>query len=162
MKHETDFSALQNLLALKKLEMPLDTEVDRFLIEFHRRQRAGLLVPESRLDRVVSWLRGLVENLQPVPSLAGVGAFAAIAIACIIGLAPQSPADSSSGAYNLSFSLPTRDAAFAMIPASYTRTTTLGSSAKSDSLSFTPAARPAATRFILSNPRVAYDATAAF
>jgi hypothetical protein len=161
MKHETDFSALQNLLALKKLEMPLDTEVDRFLIEFHRRQRAGLLVPESRLERAVSWLRGLVENLQPVPSLAGVGAVAAVAIVCILGFAPQSPANSSSGAYNLSFSLPTKDAAFAMIPAAYTRTT-FGSSAKSDNLSFTPAARPAATRFILSNPRVAYDATAAF
>jgi hypothetical protein len=160
MKHETDFSALQNLLALRKLEMPIDTEVDRFLIELHRRQRAGLLVPESRLERAVSWLRGLVENLQPVPSLAGVGAVAAVAIVCILGLAPQSPANSSSGAYNLSFSLPTKDAAFAMIPASYTRTTF--GSPKSDSLSFTPAARPAATRFILSNPRVAYDATAAF
>jgi hypothetical protein len=161
MKHETDFSALQDLLALKKLEMPADTEVDRFLIELHRRQRAGILVPESRLDRALAWLRGLVENLRPVPSLIGAGAVAAVAIVGVLGLTPQSQIASSDGSYHLSFSLPTKDAAFAMIPAAFNKAS-FGSSSKSDNLSFTPTARPAATRFILSNPRVAYDATAAF
>jgi hypothetical protein len=160
MKHETDFSALQNLLALKRLETPADTEVDRFLIELHRRQRAGILVPESAFDRAFAWLRGLVENLRPMPSLIGAGALAAVAIVGVLGLAPQAQIASSDGSYHLSFSLPTKDAAFAMIPAAFNKTS-FGASAKSD-LSFTPTARPAATRFILSNPRVAYDATAAF
>jgi hypothetical protein len=161
MKHENDFSALQDLLALKRLDTPVDTEVDRFLIELHRRQRAGLLVPESGFDRALAWLRGLAENLRPMPSLAGVGAIAALAVVCVLGLSPQAQVASSDGSYHLSFSLPGKDTAFALIPAAFTRTT-IGSSAKSDSLSFTPTARPDATRFILSNPRVAYDATAAF
>jgi hypothetical protein len=161
MKHETDFSALQDLLSLKKLEMPVDTEVDRFLIELHRRQRAGILVPESRLDRAAAWLRGLVENLRPMPSLIGAGAIAAVAVACVLGFGPQAEVASSDGSYHLSFSVPAKDSAFALIPAAFTKAM-LGSPAKSDNLSFTPAAHPSATRFILSNPRVAYDATAAF
>lgn len=160
MKHETDFSALQDLLALKRLDTPADTEVDRFLIELHRRQRAGILVPESGFDRAIAWLRSLVENLRPMPSLIGAGAVAAAVIVGVLGLAPQAQIASTDGSYHLSFSLPTKDAAFAMIPAAFNKTT-FGDSAKSD-LSFTPTARPAATRFILSNPRVAYDATAAF
>src|SRR5271155_479168 len=121
MKHETDFTALQNLLALKRLETPVNTEVDRFLIELHRRQRAGILVPESRLDRAFAWLRSLVENLRPMPSLIGAGAMAAVAMACFLGFSPQAEVASSDGSYHLSFSLPTKDAAFAMIPAAFTR-----------------------------------------
>src|SRR5580692_9476952 len=111
MKHETDFTALQNLLALKRLETPADTEVDRFLIELHRRQRAGILVPESHLDRALAWMRGLVENIRPMPSLIGAGALAAVAIVGVLGLAPQAQVASSDGSYHLSFSLPTKDAA---------------------------------------------------
>ena len=51
MDQHQDFSPLRELLALKKLEMPTDTRIDQFLIEFHRRQRAQLLVPESRWTR---------------------------------------------------------------------------------------------------------------
>ena len=51
MDQDQDFSALRNLLALKRLDMPKDTQVNQFLIEFHRRQRAQLLVPQSRWTR---------------------------------------------------------------------------------------------------------------
>ena len=38
MDQDQDFSKLRNLLALKKLDMPSDTQIDQVLIEFHRRQ----------------------------------------------------------------------------------------------------------------------------
>ncbi len=80
MNHHDDFAALRNLLALKRLETPMDTEVNRFLIEFHRRQRAQLLVPESRWSRAVAWLKERAANLGMVPSLSYASALAAIAL----------------------------------------------------------------------------------
>jgi hypothetical protein len=161
MKHEPDFSALRNLLALKKLDTPLETEVDRFLIEFHRRQRAQLLVPASRLGLTFDWLRAAVESLRLVPSLAGVGVAAGLALALVFGLGtPQAPKADAAGSYTLSYRMPGAQAAFAMVPTAFTKTPA-STAAKNDNFSFT-SATPSATRFILANPRVAYDATAAF
>ena len=39
MNDAHDFSALRNLLALKKNDHPKDTQVEEFLAEFHRRQQ---------------------------------------------------------------------------------------------------------------------------
>jgi hypothetical protein len=161
MKPDHDFSALRNLIALKKLEMPLDTGVDRFLIELHRRQRAQLLVPESRLTRAVNWLRERAEGFRLVPSLSFGAVAAAVAVAAFIGFAPQAQVASSGGAYQLSLRSPSSNASFAMVPASFSKSS-LGAAPKTESLSFAPASQPSATRFILTNPRVAYDATAAF
>jgi hypothetical protein len=161
MKHDHDFSALRNILALKKLETPLETEVDRFLIEFHRRQRAQLLVPESSFARAISWLRERAEGFRLVPSLSCGAAFAALLVVALVGFSPQTQVASSNGSYQLSLRMPNSDSAFALIPAAFSKAS-LGAAPKTDSLSFTPASRPSATRFILANPRMAYDATAAF
>jgi hypothetical protein len=161
MKPESDFSALRNLIALKKLETPLETHVDRFLIELHRRQRATLLMPESRAHRLLGWLGGWMENLRPAPSLIGVGAAAAIAIAVVLGFAPGSPDAPADNTPQLALRMPSSEAAFALVPAAFAKAPA-DSLSKSDSYSFAPAAKPSATRFILSSPRVAYDATAAF
>ena len=56
MDQDQNFSSLRKLLALKKLDTPKDTEVERFLIEFHRRQRAGVSVPDSAWDRFTAWV----------------------------------------------------------------------------------------------------------
>jgi hypothetical protein len=162
MNQNQDFSALRNLLALRKLEMPLDTQVDRFLIELHRRQRAQLLVPESAWDRTVAWLSAKVENFGLFPSLSYAAAAAAIALASFVGLSQQvSVTHEAGGSYQLSLRLPTGDSSFAMLPVSFTPTS---GAAKIDSLSFTPVHADAATpRFILANnSHAAYDANAAF
>jgi hypothetical protein len=160
MEHQPDFSALRNLLALKKLEAPLDTEVNRFLIEFHRRQRAQLLVPESRWARAMAWLQERVEGIRIFPSLSYASGFAAIALMAFLGFSQQVQVTHVDGRYKLSLHMPTSDASFALIPTSFSKGT---SSASPNSLTFTPnAAKPAATHFILANTRVAYDATVAF
>jgi hypothetical protein len=158
MKHEHDFSALRNLLALKKLETPLETEVDRFLIELHRRQRARLFVPESRLTRIFGWVQERLESIRLVPALSCGAAVAALAVLAVTSFSPDAQvASTSDGSYHLSLRMPASDTAFAMIPTAFPKT-----ASRNDGLSFAPADRASATRFILANPRVAYDATAAF
>jgi hypothetical protein len=161
MENDHDFSALRNLLALKKLETPQDTDINRFLIEFHRRQRAQLLVPESRWARVASWLKEKTAGIVLVPSLSYASGFAAVALMAFLGLSQQVVQVSHvDGQYKLSLRLPSASSSFAMIPTTFTKTS--GSSASSD-LTFTPSsAKPGATHFILANTRVAYDATVAF
>jgi hypothetical protein len=157
MEHDQDFSALRNILALKKLEMPMDTEVNRFLIEFHRRQRAQLLVPETRWARAMSWLKERAAGFELAPSLSYASAFAAIAIAAFVGLSQQvQVTQSEGGQYKLSFHMPTTSSAFAMIPASFSSATP---STRTDGVNFSP---NTTTRFVLANSRVAYDATVAF
>ena len=138
----------------------MDTEVNRFLIEFHRRQRAQLLVPESRWARVVAWFRDRAEDFRPAASLSYASGFAAVALATFLGFSPQVHVARDDGQYKLSLgqgSAPT----LAMVPATFTHDT--ATPAANNNLTFTPVSGGAtATRFILGNPRVAYDATAAF
>src|ERR1700677_172322 len=89
MDQDQDFSVLRNLLALKKLDMPQDTQVDQFLIEFHRRQRAQLLVPQSLWARSLAWMQEKVSGFQFIPSLSYGSALAAIAIVACVGLSQQ-------------------------------------------------------------------------
>lgn len=160
MDHHQDFSALRNLLALKKLETPMDTEVDRFLIEFHRRQRAQLLVPESRWARATAWIQERLAGFELVPSLSYASAFAAVAITAFVGLTQQvQVTQSGSGEYKLSFHMPSQTSSFAMVPTSFTKNSSV---TPGDSLSFSPNSASATTRFVLANSRVAYDANVAF
>lgn len=138
----------------------MDTEVNRFLIEFHRRQRAELLVPESRWTRALSWIKEFAEDFRPGASLSYASGFAALALLAFVGLSQQVQVAHSDGQYKLSLGNPGVPAALAMLPTSLN---SAASTAKTDSLTFTPAvARTSATSFILGNTRVAYDATAAF
>jgi hypothetical protein len=162
MEHDQDFSALRNLLALRKLETPMDTEINRFLIEFHRRQRAQLLVPQSRWARAMAWIHSQAENYHLVPSLSYASGFAAVALMAFLGFSQQVQVSQTDGQYKLSLNMPSSEATLAMIPTSFVRGSS-ASPAKTDSLTFTPtASKPGATHFILANTRVAYDATAAF
>jgi hypothetical protein len=162
MNQDQDFAALRNLLALKKLETPLEKNVDRFLIEFHRRQRAQLLVPESRFARVMAWIRERAESFAFVPSLSYASAFAAIALTAFLGLSQQvQVTHSESGQYKLSFHMPSTGSSFAMIPASFSKASSLSAS---DTPHFnTNGSAPTTTCFVLANnPRLAYDASVAF
>jgi hypothetical protein len=162
MEHDPLDPALRNLLALRRLELPEDTEVNRFLIEFHRRQRAQLLVPQSAWARALLWLKEGAQNLGLVPSLSYASGFAAVALMAFLGFSQQVQVTQAAGTYNLSFHMPNNDSALAMLPASLTRQT-VAAAAKTDPMVFTSSpAKPSATRFVLENTRLAYDATAAF
>ncbi|MCE0482765.1 MAG: hypothetical protein LV479_00840 [Methylacidiphilales bacterium] len=158
MDQNQDFSKLRALLSLQRVEIPADT--DRFLIEFHRRQRAQLLVPESLWARAFSWLKERVAGLDLVPSVSYAAAFAAIAITAVVGLSQQVQVTETAGHVpQLSFHLPARDASFAMLPASFgaNAASKLNESANLSRSDSTP------TQFVLAtNPHRAYDATVAF
>jgi hypothetical protein len=160
MDHDPDFSSLRNLLALKKLETPMDTEVNRFVIEFHRRQRAQLLVPASSFARVMDWVKERAASFELMPSLSYASAFAAIALTAFIGLSQQvQVTQAPGGQYKLSFHMPGSESSFAMLPTSLTSATSVS---HADNLSFTPNRHDSATRFVLANSHSAYDATVAF
>jgi hypothetical protein len=163
MNQDQDFSALRSLLASTKLDYPQDTQVDEFLIEFHRRQRAQLLVPQSFFARSFSWMKERVAGLQLAPSLSYGGAFAAIAITAFVGLSQQVQVTEVGGQSKLTFRMPSRDGSFAMVSGSFAPAATF-SPKSSDSPSFTPArADSAATRYVLANnAQGAHDATVAF
>jgi hypothetical protein len=159
MAHDHDFSALQNLLAMRRADMPVDAETNRFLIEFHRRQRAQLLVRESAWSRLTSWIGERTEGLRLFPVLSCASGVAAIALMSFIGFSQQVQVAQVDGQYKLSLRTPTVPVSFAMVNASFPK----ASSASGDNLNFSPgASKPSATRFILENSRVAYDATVAF
>jgi len=163
MDQDQDFSALRNLLALNRLEMPQDTQVDQFLIEFHRRQRAQLLVPQPVWGRVLGWMKERVAGFQLVPSLSYGSAFAAIAIVACLGLSQQVQVTQVDGQSRLSFRMPTQDTSFAMVPGSLISAPNM-SPKVSDSPNFSPnPAESSATRYVLANnAQRAYDATVAF
>jgi len=163
MDQNQDFSALRNLLALKKLEVPMDTEVNRFLIEFHRRQRAGLLVPATPWARAMAWMKERMAGFELVPSLSYASAFAAIAITAIVGLSQQvQVTQAPSGQYKLSLHMPNGDSSFAMLPASLSTVSSL-SPKTTNSLNFSPShSDSATTRFVLADSHVAHDANVAF
>jgi hypothetical protein len=163
MDPHDDFAALRNLLALKRLETPMDTEVDRFLIEFHRRQRAQLLVPQSRMRQALSWMRETAAGLGIVPSLSYASAVAAIALAAFLGLSQQvQVTQSPSGQYKLSLLNPSRDASLAMIPGSFGNTSLAARKSSAPASTTFGANRDATTRFVLASAHPGYDSTATF
>jgi hypothetical protein len=151
------------LLALKRLEMPKDTQVDQFLIEFHRRQRAQLLVPQPVWARAIAWMKERVAGFELIPSLSYASAFAAIAITACVGLSQQVQVTEVDGQSKLSFRMPAHDTSFAMVPGSFVPASNI-SPMVSGSPNFTPnRTDSAATRYVLAtNSHGAYDATVAF
>jgi hypothetical protein len=163
MDQNQDFSSLRNLLALKRLDMPQDTQVDQFLIEFHRRQRAQLLVPQPLWTRAIAWMKERMTGFELVPSLSYASAFAAIAITACISLSQQVQVTQVDGQSKLTFRMPTHETSFAMVPGSFISASTV-SPKFSDTPNFTPdRTDSAATRYVLANnSQGAYDATVAF
>jgi hypothetical protein len=153
MERKDEFASLRNVLAIKRLEIPMDTEVNRFLIEFHRRQRAQLLVPASRWSRAIDWMKERAASVGVVPSLSYGCAVAAIALVAFMGLSQQVQLTHvDGGGYKFSLLTPGRDPSLAMIPASFDTMTTKARKS----------ATPTATRFVLASSHPGYDATAAF
>jgi hypothetical protein len=161
MEHPDDFAALRNVLALKRLEVPMDTEVNRFLIEFHRRQRAQLLGPASRWSRVTAWLQERASAFGLVPSLSYGCAVAAIALTAFMGLSQDVKVTHVDGQYKFSLLSPGRDPELAMIPASFGNIT-LPAKKTSAPSTFGVVGSQATTRFVLANSHPGYDASATF
>jgi hypothetical protein len=164
MNQDQDFSALRNLLASCRLDMPKDTQVDQFLIEFHRRQRAQLLVRQSVWARGVAWMQEKMAHFDLVPSLSYATVAAAIAITAFVGLSQQVQVTQVDGQSRLTLLMPTtHETSFAMVPAAFAPSATL-SPKLSDSPNFTSTRNDsAATRYVLANnSQGAHDATVAF
>jgi hypothetical protein len=165
MEHDQDFSKLRNLLALKKLEMPMDTQVDQFLTEFHHRQRAQLLRPATPWARAFGWVQEKIAGLELVPTLSYGSAAAALAIVAFVGLSQQVQVTQEAGQpFSLSFRMAPHDSSFALIPTSFTSSEDRASAKLAEGQTFTPSRSDSSTtRFVLANnsPR-AYDATVAF
>ena len=157
MDQNQDFSALCNLLALKRFDLPKDTQVNEFLTELHRRQRAQLLVRPSVWVRITEYAQEKISDFKLVPSLSYGAAFAAIAITAVVGLSQQVQVTEQPGhPFQLSLRSTSRDSAFAMIPASFNPSST--ASKATENLNFTPTHTDSATtRFVLSNNHGAYD-----
>ena len=164
MDQNQDFSSLRNLLASTRLDMPNDTQVDQFLIEFHRRQRAQLLVPQPVWSRAIAWMKERVAGFELVPSLSYASAFAAIAITAFISLSQQVQVTEVDGQSKLTFRMPTHETSFAMLPGSFVPASNLSPKLLGDSPNFAPnRTDSAATRYVLANnTHGAYDATVAF
>ncbi len=141
---------MRNLLALKKFDMPADTQIDEFLTEFHRRQRAQLLVPESIWSRSTAWMKERMAGFQLVPSLSYASAFAAIAITAIVGLSQEVQVTQVGGQSKLSFRMAPQQTSFAMIPAAFVPATSAAQ--KQSDLNFTPTRSDSVTtRYVLAN-----------
>jgi hypothetical protein len=157
MDQNQDFSALRNLLALKRNDLPQDTQIDEFLTELHRRQRAQLLVPPSLWARATAWMQEKISGFELVPSLSYGAAMAAIAITAVVGLSQQVQVTEQPG-HSLQFSLrsTSHDSTFAMIPASFS---SAASTKATENLNFTPNhSDSGTTRFVLmNNTHGAYD-----
>jgi hypothetical protein len=162
MERNDDFASLRNLLAIKRLELPMDTEVNRFLIEFHRRQRAQLLVPASRWTQFSEWCKERAASFGLVPSLSYASAVAAIALVAFMGLSQQVQVTHvDGGGYKLSLLTPGHDPALAMIPTSFAVATN-ASHRNLAPATFGAGGAQATTRFVLANSHPGYDATATF
>tara|TARA_R110002096_G_scaffold292391_3_gene486925 strand:+ start:10285 stop:10620 length:336 start_codon:yes stop_codon:yes gene_type:complete len=82
-----DFEKVRKLIALKRYETPGDAYFERFVDEFHDRQRAAMLrLPVHRLflDRLDTWLSGWGGKQWIAGSIAGACA-AVIALAIFSG-----------------------------------------------------------------------------
>jgi len=164
MNQDQDFSALRNLLASCRLDMPKDTQVDQFLIEFHRRQRSQLLVPQSIWARGAAWMKERMANFDLVPSLSYSAVAAAIAITAFVGLSQQVQVTQVDGQSRLTLRMPaTHETSFAMLPTSFSPAAPL-TPKLSDSPNFSPTRNDSsATRYVLANnSQGAHDATVAF
>ncbi len=163
MNQDQDFSALRNLLALKRLDTPQDTQIDQFLAEFHNRQRAQLLAPQPIWVRAMSWMKERVAGFELVPSLSYGAALAAVAITAFVGLSQQVQVTQVDGQSKLTFRMPTHDTSFALLPGSFTPASTVSPKLLSDSPNFSSSRNGSATRYVLANnSHGAYDATVAF
>ena len=164
MNHDHDFSALHNLLALKKNDYPQDTQVEEFLVEFHRRQRAQLFVRKSLWSSAVTWMKERMAGFELAPSLSYASVAAAIAVAAFVGLSQQvAVTTNSNGQTSLSFRMPLHETSFAMLPGTLLPSSNLAPKLN-DSLTFTPGhTDAAATRYVLANNTPgANDSTVAF
>jgi hypothetical protein len=164
MNQDHDFSALRSLLALKQNDYPQDTQVEDFLAEFHRRQRAQLFVRKSLWASAVAWVKERMAGFDLVPSLSYAGVAAAIAIAAFVGLSQQvAVTTDSDGQTRFSFRMPLHESSFAMLPGTLLPSSNL-SPKLNDSLTFTPGRTDAAaTRYVLANNTPgANDSTVAF
>lgn len=151
MDQNQDFTALRNLLALKRNDLPQDTQIDEFLTELHRRQRAQLLVPPSLWTRANAWIHEKISGFELVPSFSYGAAVAAIALTAVVGLSQQVQVTGGQSGQPLQLSLrsTTPNTAFALIPTSFSATSTPKAT---DSLNFTPnRSDSATTRFVLAN-----------
>jgi hypothetical protein len=164
MDQDQDFSSLRNLLALTRLDMPQDTQIDQFLIEFHHRQRAQLLLQQSLWARATTWIKERMAGFELVPSLSYGSAFAAIAITAFFSLSQQVQVSQVDGQSKLTFLMPNHDSSFAMLPGSFGSAPSLSPKLSNDSANFTPTRTDsAATRYVLANnSHGAYDSTVAF
>jgi hypothetical protein len=163
MDQDQDFSSLRKLLALQRLDLPQDTQIDEFLIEFHRRQRAQLLVPQPVWVRAAAWMKECVAGFELVPSLSYASVFAAIAITACVSLSQQVQVSEVDGQSKLAFRMPTQETSFAMVPGSFVSAANV-SPKMADAPNFAPSRTDSdATRYVLANNTPgAYDATAAF
>ena len=164
MDQNQDFSALRQLLASTRLDLPQDTQVDQFLAEFHHRQRVQLLAKKSLFDRAMGWVKEKVSGFELIPSLSYASVAAAIAITACVGLSQQVQVVTESGGQSkLTFRMPSHDTSFAMMPASFYPAASTAPKA-TDSANFTPnRTDAAATRYVLANNSPgAYDKTVAF
>jgi hypothetical protein len=152
MNDQNDFTALRNLLAQSKNDYPQDTQVEEFLTEFHRRQRAQLLVRKSLFELV--------------PSLSYASVAAAIAITAVVGLSQQvAVTTNSDGQTKFSLRLPgTHESSLAMLPGTLLSSTNVSSPKLTEAENFTPSRSDApATRYVLANTtHGANDSTVAF
>ena len=166
MNDEHDFSALRNLLAQSKNDYPKDTQVEEFLTEFHRRQRAQLFVRKSLLDSAMAWVKERVAGFQLVPSLSYASVAAAIAITAFVGLSQQvAVTTNSDGETKFSLRLPgTHESSLAMLPGTLLSSANVSSPKLNDAVNFTPSrSDAAATRYVLANTtQGANDSTVAF
>ena len=166
MNDNHDFSTLSSLLALKKNDYPQDTQVEEFLAEFHRRQRAQLFVRKSLWSSTVVWIKDRLAGLDPVPSLSYASVVAAIALTAFLGLSQQvAVTTNSDGQTKFSLRMPgTHETSLAMLPGTLLPSVTDSSPKLTDAQNFTPSRTDAAaTRYVLANTtQGANDATVAF
>ena len=166
MNDDHDFSALRNLLAQSKNDYPQDTQVEEFLTELHRRQRAHLFVRKSLLGSAMAWVQERVKGFEWVPSLSYASVAAAIAITAFVGLSQQvAVTTNSDGQTKFSLRLPgTHESSLAMLPGTLLPTSTFSSPKLNEAVNFTPSrSDAAATRYVLANTtQGANDSTVAF
>ncbi len=164
MNDQHDFSALRDLLALQRQDFPQDTQVEEFLTEFHRRQRAQLFVRRSLWASSVAWLKGRIAGFDLVPALSYAGVAAAIALTAFVGLSQQvAVSKSDDGQIRFSYRMPSHASNFAMLSGTPLLSSSSVSPKFSDSTNFASGhGDSVATRYVLASNPGTNDATVAF
>ena len=171
---ESGLKKIQALLAEKRLEVPADTEVDRFLIELHRRQRAQLLKRQSDVGYLAfgsSFFRNLFSPISVygtamacavVVSIFGFHNFQSISPASQASAAPIHHQDVVASATAQNWQ-PHQPGSYLANLFKGTRFSKLAaaSSQSLENLSLSTSFHNA-PRFVLANSQVAYDAQASF